>query len=80
MSQQITPPILAALNHIRSLYPKVVLVVFNSAQRWQYFDEDYNAVKFTMLDVDVGVLEAAADEAYKFGLPAAFEHPDYKGT
>jgi len=69
----IPKPVLAALNHVREHFPNVVLVVFNSAGRWQYMDEYYEAPKFEG-KINVSILEDAGDSVET--LPAVFEHPD----
>lgn len=73
-----TPPmpkaVKTALLHVRSHFPRVSMVVFNSNERWQYLDEDFDA-PFFRDKVDTAILEAAMDSVKT--LPAVFElRPD----
>jgi len=70
--------VLKALNHVRKFFPDVMMVVFNSAGRWQYLTEDFNAPTFSD-KIDVGILEDAANAVDNsiIGFPAVFEHPKW---
>lgn len=78
MKPTIPIEVLTALNHVRKLFPDIMMVVFNSAGRWQYLTEDYHAPKFPAC-IDVGILEDAANAVDNsiIGFPAVFEHPDW---
>lgn len=54
--------ILDALNHVHSLHPDVTHVVYTSAHKWVYMDEDGIAPAFDKNgEVDIGLLEDASD-------------------
>lgn len=59
-----------ALDHVRSHYPEVVMVVFNREGRWQYMSSDFDAPTFGP-EIDVGILEDAANAVSD--LPAVFD-------
>ena len=61
--QKVTPEIIKALEHVKSIYPDVCMVVFNKDGRWQFMDEDFKAPTFaaTPQEVDISILEDAAD-------------------
>lgn len=52
------PKIQAALDHVRSFFPDVVMVVFSTDARWQYMTEEFEAPVFPN-EVDVTILEEA---------------------
>ena len=62
--------VLLALEHVRSLYPFVVMVVYSSDGRWQYMNDGFDSPVFDDR-VDVGILEDASDAVTE--LPAVFE-------
>lgn len=54
--------ILEALNHVNSVYPDVTHVVYTSAHKWLYMDEDGVAPAFVKNDgISISILEDAAD-------------------
>ena len=65
--------VLLALEHVRSFYPNVVMVVYWSDGRWQYMNDGFGSPEFDDR-VDVGILEDASDAVTE--LPAAFEIVD----
>lgn len=64
-------PVRRALLHVRSFYPDVVMVAFQSDGRWQYMDANFKGPKFGP-EVDVGILEAASNSVNPC-MPALFE-------
>ena len=62
-----------ALDHVRSIFPEVSMVVFNTDTRWQYMDDDFNAPKFDDR-IDVGILENAVYDLVE--LPCVFQLND----
>lgn len=60
-----TPEIKKALDHVRTIFPDVCMVVFNKDGRWQYMDEDFKAPTFKSSpeEIDVSILEDALDSA-----------------
>ncbi len=85
-NNRVNPPppalILAAIDHVRQFRPEVDMVVFNDMGRWCFMSEDFDSVAFGEFDpttglyggIDVGILEAAADEANAvLGLPAVWQ-------
>ncbi len=75
MSKMITDPpapdaVLVALEHVRSIFPEVVMVVFQRDARWQYMGEDFDRPVFDDR-VDTGILEDASAAVESF--PAVFE-------
>jgi len=69
----VTPPaVTRALDHVRARYPDVTHVAYDREGRWFYFGDNHDAPKFRG-DVDVGLLEDAADAvANSTGFPAIF--------
>lgn len=65
-----TPQVIAALAHVRSFLPDVTQVFYAADQRWSYLTDDGVAPAFKDHDVDVSLLEDAADSLSFF--PAAF--------
>lgn len=65
-----TPQVIAALNHVRQFLPDVTQVFYGCDQRWHYMDDDGESACFKGTDIDVSVLEDAADSLSFF--PAAF--------
>lgn len=63
----------AALDHVRANYPDVTQVFFDTDGRWLFCGEAFQAPDFDEKDIDIGLLEDAAD-AVAF-LPAAFSLP-----
>lgn len=72
---EIPPNVQAALDHVRSFFPEVVLVVFDALGNWRYMDEDMCVVPFTGKgdEIDQEILEAASNEMGSLGLPAVFQ-------
>lgn len=81
MTQSAIPaPVLRAIEHVRSFYPRVCMVAFNDMGRWKFMDEDFNAPVFDKSKgptPDVAILEAAAEHVRaSCDLPAVFQlHP-----
>lgn len=70
----IPEPVRKAIEHVRSLYPGVCMVVFNDMTRWHYMDDDFYAPKFGedgQPSPDQSILEAAADAVPSF--PAVYQ-------
>ena len=66
--------ILTAIEHVRSVFPICSMVVFNSDCRWQYMGEDFQSISFKYNEIDMGILEAAADAAFEeTTLPCVFQ-------
>ena len=62
MENKPTPEIIKAMEHIQSLFPKVVYVTYGIGWGWRYSDEDLKAPQFTESnEVDIDLLEKAAD-------------------
>ncbi|SIQ98533.1 hypothetical protein [Aquipseudomonas alcaligenes] len=65
-----TPQVVAALNHVRTLFPDVTQVFYGRDGRWQFLDDDLRAPVIGDALVDVSLLEDAVDSLSS--LPAAF--------
>ncbi len=75
MSAMVTDPpapdaVIAALEHVRSIFPEVVMVVFQRDTRWQYMGQDFDHPVFDDR-VNTGILEDASAAVEEF--PAVFE-------
>jgi hypothetical protein len=66
----IPPKIKMALDHVRSFFPDVTKVSYDSAGRWRYSTDSGFAPKFNDR-IDVSILEDAADAVEE--LPCKFE-------
>lgn len=62
-----------AILHVRSFFPEVSILAFNSKGLWQYMTSDFESPNFEGINVDVSILETAADSVVSF--PAIFELP-----
>ena len=71
---KIPPKVLKALQHVRSFYPDVRIVVYNTDYRWQFMTNDFDAPNFEYVNVDIGILEDAADDLIT--VPAVFQLPN----
>ena len=72
--QVIPPKVMTAVDHVRTFFPEVAMVVFNDVGRWQYMGEDFEHVAFKYAPIDQSLLEAAADESYEVaGHPCVFQ-------
>jgi hypothetical protein len=69
--QNVHPDILAAIDHVRTFFPEVCMVVFNAAGRWQYLTEDFERPNFKDADIDIGLLEDASNTAWP--LPSVYQ-------
>ena len=68
---KITKEVKEALDHVRSFYPNVCIVVFNNEGMWQYMEADFTVPSFEGTEIDIRILEAALDSVTE--LPAVFE-------
>jgi hypothetical protein len=67
------PLVYKALQHVRSHYPNVCRVDYDTDGRWEFSDGKGDAPEFSE-KIDIGLLEDAADEVYNTGsFPARFE-------
>ena len=62
-----------ALDHVRSVFPEVSMVVFNTDTRWRYMDDNFNAPIFND-EIDVSILEDAVYDLSE--LPCVFQLDD----
>jgi hypothetical protein len=67
-------PIRKALEHVRSYHPDVTQVVFFRDSRWLYFTDDLLSPQFGP-EIDVGVLEDAADAVPELPMAYAVRSP-----
>ena len=67
------PKVKSALDHVRSIYPDVCLVVFNSDTRWCYMNDVFDSPTFDDR-INVGILEDAIYDLVD--LPCVFEIVD----
>jgi hypothetical protein len=66
-----TPEVQAALVHVRQHFPEVTTVFYGCDGRWLFTSDDAaESPSFEGVDIDVGLLEDAADSVDE--LPAAF--------
>ena len=54
-----------ALSHVREFFPNVSIVIYNTSGMWCYMDEDFDAPNFEDINIDIGLLESAADSLTK---------------
>lgn len=52
--------IIAAFKHVKSVFPDVVMVVYNKDMRWLYMDSNFDAPEFNY-KIDVSILEDAVE-------------------
>jgi hypothetical protein len=63
---EVTPQIVKAMEHVRSVFPTVCMVVFSKDGAWNYMDDCFNAPSFEGTGIDTGILEDARDSAPEF--------------
>lgn len=55
-----------ALDHVHLHFPQITMVVFSPKGKWQFCDDDFNALSFNGpegAEIDISILEDAADAA-----------------
>ncbi len=65
-----TTKVQEALKHVNSIHPDVTQVFYGLDGRWFYCGDAFRAPDFDGRDIDIGLLEDAADSVEH--LPAAF--------
>jgi hypothetical protein len=63
---EVTPQIVKAMEHVRSVFPNVCIVVFTKDGRWNYMDDCFKAPSFKGTEIDASILEAACDSVLEF--------------
>lgn len=72
---QFNEKVQAALRHVHSVFPEVTQVFYGADGRWLFCNEDFDAPNFkeAPVNVDIGLLEDAADAAdSQNGFPCAY--------
>lgn len=65
-----TKEIITAINHVRSVFPQVDIVIFTKEERWLYLSSSGYVPKFDE-KIDVSILEKAVDSINDF--PAIYQ-------
>ncbi len=66
-------PVEVALRHVNSVFPNVTQVFYGIDGRWLYFDENLECPDFEDGNIDVSLLEEAANAAYEDkGFPCSY--------
>lgn len=66
-----TKELLIAIEHVKSFYPTLDVVIFNRQGLWLYMDENLEAFNFDER-IDVSILEDASD-SLPFNKPFIFQ-------
>ncbi|AFC21475.1 hypothetical protein GAP32_027 [Cronobacter phage vB_CsaM_GAP32] len=62
-----------AFDMVKRVYPNVTQVEYDDNGNWLYSDGKSFFPSFNNINIDVGVLEHAADAAYNVGIPVTFK-------
>lgn len=74
LNMNIPPKVLKALNHVRSFYPDVRIVVYSNDYRCHFMYNDFNSPIIRVSKLDIGILEDAAEDIRE--VPAVFQLPN----
>lgn len=67
--------VIKALEHVKSVFPSVTQVSYDDACRWVYRTDSGFPPMFTD-DIDIGILNEAADAVYNIAVPVLYKQID----
>ncbi|AZF88560.1 hypothetical protein TAC_0172 [Acinetobacter phage TAC1] len=61
-----------AFEHVKSFFPTLTSVEYDEICHWDFQERGWKSLNFGNVDIDIGILNDAADAQYNIGVPVRY--------